>query len=229
MKRVHTARDILTLTRNIDSAVLNKDNAINSSKIEIISMHWYIQHYTPSIFQQAMFFEQIQRKTPTEPKNEERSLFIKNKNPQSFWNFELGTQEVINVPIRIFVGFQEVDRQNSQNLNNDTFCRPPVTSAHVVIGKERYPDNSVLINYDNDVYPQAYGQIKEAFKALKQDEFLQPYISEHDIRSSNDGDNIAYGLHVCDLRYQKNIESAEPSKVEFKFQQTSPLGYMVVL
>ena len=77
----------------------------------------------------------------------------------------MGTQEGINVPIWIFAGFQQLEGQDSQNWNNDTFCRPPAKSAHVVIGTEKNPDNSLLLNYDDDDPSQGYGQIKEAFKA----------------------------------------------------------------
>ena len=42
----------------------------------------------------------------------------------------------MNVPIRIFIGFQQRDRQDSQKLNIDTFCRLPVTSAQCNIGAE---------------------------------------------------------------------------------------------
>ena len=80
-----------------------------------------------------------------------------------------------------------------------------------------YPDNSLLSNYDDDDYSQGYGQIKEAFKALTQDDILQPYISEDEFRSSNDGDNIGYGLYAYDIRYEKNFECAQPVKVEFIF------------
>ena len=62
-----------------------------------------------------------------------------------------------------------MDRQNSQNLNNDTFYRPPVKSASVLIGRERYPDNSLLLNYDDNDYYQCYGQIKEAFNLNMKD------------------------------------------------------------
>ena len=37
----------LTLTLNSDNAVLNKGNAINNAKIKIISIDWYVPHYTP--------------------------------------------------------------------------------------------------------------------------------------------------------------------------------------
>ena len=98
-------------------------------------------------------------------------------NIQNFWTFELGTQEGINIPIWIFVAFQQNDRQNDQILNNDTFVRLPVISAQVVIGTERYPDSAILLNYDDDEYSQGYGQITEAFKALAKDDILKPYIT----------------------------------------------------
>ena len=231
MKGTYGLGYIITLTRNNDSAVLNKDNEINNTKIKINSIQWYVPHYRPAITQLATF-KQIQSETPTELQYPETSFFMKQLNTQILWSFELGTHEGINFPIWIFVGFQQIERQDSQNLNNDTFYRSPVTSAHVVIGTERYPDNSLLSNYDEDDYSQGYGQIKEVFKALTQADILQSYISEDDFRSSNDGDNIRYGLYAFDIRYQKNFESAQPVKVEFKFSaeiQPGIYGYSLVL
>ena len=153
-------------------------------------------------------------------------------NRQNLWNFELGIQECINVPIWIIVGFQQSDRQKSQNENNDTFYRPPVTSAQCIIGTEKYPDSATLLDYKDDDYSQGYGQNKEAFKALTKDDILIPYISDHDFRSSNDGNSIGYRLYVFDIRYQKNFESAQPIKVEFKFDGVVPAGiygYALVL
>ena len=40
---------------------------------------------------------------------------------QILWTFELGTQEGINVPVWIIVGFQQSDRQLDQNLYDDNF------------------------------------------------------------------------------------------------------------
>ena len=144
----------LTLTRNTNNAVLNKDNAINLGRIKINGIEWYVPHYTPSIQQQSILSKQILNKTPTEIKYLERSVFMKEVNTQSFWTFELGTQEGINIPIWIFVGFQQNVRQHDQNLNNDTFVRLSVISAQVVIGTEQYPDSGILLNYDDDDYSQ---------------------------------------------------------------------------
>ena len=52
------------------------------------------------------------------------------------------------------------------------------------------------------------------------------------IRSSNNGDDIGYNFYVFDIRYQKNLESAEPVKVEIKLSENIPagiFGYALVL
>ena len=37
----------LTITRNTDTAVLNKDNAVANGKVKINSLDWYVPHYGP--------------------------------------------------------------------------------------------------------------------------------------------------------------------------------------
>ena len=140
------------------------------------------------------------------------------------------TQEGINVPIRVYVAFQQSDRQHDQNLNNDLFARLPVISAQVAIGKERYPDTAILIKYDDDEYSQGYGQIKEALRALTKDDILQPYKTKDDFRLSNVGDCIGYNIHAFDIK--KKFESGQSVKVEFKFDGVVPAGvygYALVL
>ena len=222
----------LTLTGNTDNAVLNKDNAINIGRIKINGIEWYVPHYTPSMQQQSILSKQIVNKTPTENKYPQRSVFMKEVNTQNFWTFELGTQEGINIPIWVFVAFQQNDRQHDQNLNNDTFVRLPVISAQIVIGTERCPDSAILLNYDDDNYSQGYGQIKEAFRSLTKDDILKSYISEDDFRSSNEGNNFGYNIYDFDIRYQKNFENSQPVKVEFKFSENIAAGiygYALVL
>ena len=163
----------LTLTRNTNNAVLNKDNAVVNGRVKINSLDWYVPHYSTNLEEYTKLMTQIKKNTPTLLHYPERSVFMKEVNTQNLWNFELGTQEGINVPIWIFVAFQQNDRQNDQNLNNDTFYRPQVTSAQCIIGTEKYPDSGILLNYNDDDYSQGYGQIKEAFKALTKDDLLQ--------------------------------------------------------
>ena len=223
----------LTLKRNKDEAVIDKVAGIADARIKTDHIHWYVPHYTPSISQQGKMSKKISNKTPTELRYVERSVFMKKVNNQNVWNFELGSQENMNVPIWIIIRFQQQDRQEIQDLNSDTFCRLPVVSAQCVIGTEKYPDTRILLNYDDDDYSQGYHQIKEAFKVLTKDDILQPYISEEDVRTSNvRAADVGYNLYVFDIRYQKNYTASQPIKVEFNFDGVGPNnanGYALVL
>ena len=53
----------LTLTKNSDNAVLNKENAIAIGKVKINAIEWYVPHYTPSITQQNILMNQNVKKT----------------------------------------------------------------------------------------------------------------------------------------------------------------------
>ena len=98
------------------------------------------------------------------------------------------------------------NRQHDQNLNNDTFVRLPVISAQVVIGTGMYPDTDNLLNYSDDDYSQGYDQIKEAFKALTENNILNPYITEDDFRSFNDGDNMVIIYTALIFVIRKNFK-----------------------
>ena len=124
----------LTLTRHKGETVIDKAGGFADAIIKIDHIHWYIPHYTPSVEQQNILKKQIVNKTPTELRYIERSGFMKEVNNQDLWNLELGSQESMNVPPWIIIGFHQRDRQDSQNLNNDTFCRLTVVSAQCVIG-----------------------------------------------------------------------------------------------
>ena len=100
----------LTLTRNSDNAVLNKTKATAIGKIKINSIEWYVPHYTASLKEQGILMNQITDKIPTEFRCVERSVFMKEVNTQNLWSFELGTQEGVNVPKGIIVGFQQSDQ-----------------------------------------------------------------------------------------------------------------------
>ena len=81
----------------------------------------------------------------------------------------------LNVPIKLIIGFQQKDRQNSQNLNNDTFCVLPVTSAQCIIGTVKYPDAGIFLIYGDDDYSQGYARIKEDFRSQEMLSFNHTY------------------------------------------------------
>ena len=87
--------------------------------------------------QQKIKSKQTFSKVPTDLQYVESSNFMKEVNTTNFWTSELGTQEGINLPIWTIVCFQQRDRQDPQNLNNNTFYRPPVTPARCIIGTKK--------------------------------------------------------------------------------------------
>ena len=157
---------------------------------------------------------------------------MKEVNNQNLRKFELGSQESMKDPIRIFIGFIQRDRQDSQIFKNGTFCRLPITSCQCVIVAENYPDSGILSKYDDD-YSQGYGQINEAFGALTKDDILQPYILDQDLRSSNvRADDVGYNLYIFDIGYQQIFTAFRPIRVEFRFDGVVPNdinGYALVL
>ena len=110
---------------------------VTIADIKIDNIRWYVPNYTPSIPQQSILSEQILSKTPTKLRYIEQSVFMKEVINQNQWNFELSSQESMNVSIWINVGFQQRNRQDSQNLINDVFYRLQVTSAQWFIGTEK--------------------------------------------------------------------------------------------
>ena len=142
----------LTTTRSKGEAVVDKAASIADARIKVDHIHWYVPHYTPSIQQKCISSKQVLSKTPTEVRLIERSFLMKEVINQNLWNFDLGGPEGMNVPIWIITRFQQRDRRDSQNLNNDTFCRLRVVSAQCVIGTENYPDAGILLKYDDDDY-----------------------------------------------------------------------------
>ena len=100
-KATYGLRYELTLTRIKDDAVINKAGGISDARIRIDHIHWYVPYYTPSIQQQSLLSNQIFEKMPKELRYVERSVFMQEVNYQILWNFELGSQESMNVPIWI--------------------------------------------------------------------------------------------------------------------------------
>ena len=63
-----------------------------------------------------------------------------------------------------------------------------------ILGTVIYPDSGITIISDAYEYSQSYGQIEEVFRALIENDSLQPYISFADFSSFNDGIDVGYNL-----------------------------------
>ena len=108
---------------------------------------------------------------------------------------------------------KEIDKIHKK-VNIDTFHRHPVTSPEIIIGTEKKPISGIFSNYDDDDCTQGYGQVKEAYRALTKDDILKPYILDDDFISFKEGNSFGLYLYIFDIRYQKNIKSAQPIKLK---------------
>ena len=153
---------------------------------------------------------------------------MKEVSDQNLWNFELGSQESVNVPIWILIGFQQRDRQDSQNLKNDNFRRLPS-----VMGTEKNPDAGIFLKTLIMIIFKVLVTLKRAFRALTKDDILRPYISNHDFSYSNVRvDGVGYNLHDFDIRYQQNFTASQPNEIELKLDGVAPNdinGFALVL
>ena len=136
-KATQSSRYRIPLTSNSDAAVLNKTETMGDARIKVDKIHWYVPHYTHSLPQYGILSKQILSKTSTELRYFERPFFRIDVIDQNFWIFELDSQQNLNVPLWIVVGFQPRDGQSSQNLGNDNFCRLPVTGSQCIIGTKK--------------------------------------------------------------------------------------------
>ena len=80
------------------------------------------------------------------------------------------------------------------------------------------------MNYDADNYSHGYIRKKEAFRALTKDDILKPFKSFNDFTSSKINIDLGNNVYVSDIRYQKNLEGAQPIKVEIKNSENVPAG-----
>ena len=67
----------VTLKRNTNNAVINKDNATNEAKVKINSLSCYVPHYSPSLEEYIKLLNQITRRIPTQLHYPEKSVFKK--------------------------------------------------------------------------------------------------------------------------------------------------------
>ena len=89
----------LILIRNKDDSVIDKAVDIADARFQVDHFHRYVPHYTPSIQQQGILSKQILCKIPTELRYIERSVFMKEVENRHLWNFEVGSQQRMKVPV----------------------------------------------------------------------------------------------------------------------------------
>ena len=80
----------LTLTRNTDNAILNKTPATNIAKVKIISLDWYIPHYSPNLEECNKLMQQIKKKHSNTTSLSRKICFHERGKYSKYLDFRIG-------------------------------------------------------------------------------------------------------------------------------------------
>ena len=82
---------------------MHKAASIADARIKTDHIHWYVPHHAPCIRKQGILSKQILSKASRELRYIEQPVFMEEVTIPNLWNFELGSQESMNVPIFIII------------------------------------------------------------------------------------------------------------------------------
>ena len=138
----------ITLFRNHNDNVIYRTTA-DEAKISIIELSILVPHYTPSEPSQLFISDLMLKKEPINQYYVERSSYSKPVTTNSNFQFVLGVESSIEIPIYIIIGFQSAERSGPNQLqNNAIFDNLDIVQTSCKIGSVRYPDTPFILDYD---------------------------------------------------------------------------------
>ena len=181
------------------------------AKLTINDISLYVSHYTPSVENQTLVTNVVLNKEPITMGYVERKVFTKQVNTNSSWNFELGVEAGMQLPIYVIVGFQSADRLGpAQTQNNGVFDQLPIIEAYCKIGSVKYPDESINLDYLRNDYDDGYNEVLKFFREYVGEQTVTPYITFQDFKEK-------YNLYLFDLRNQRDHIASQQVTATFKF------------
>ena len=184
-----------TLRLNSSNNVIIRSAGVDTAKVDVKDISWYIPHYEPNIENQQLVLDQVLNKNPTELYYTERTVFRKDVNTNNNWTFELGNSGE-STPTFVIVGFQATNKNDSQTHDNPTFDRLSVSNAAGKIGSENHSDDGIEYDYDRGKFDQAYSEIENIYHLKCETNLPNPFTDLHKFRRN-------YNVYVFDLFKQK--------------------------
>ena len=77
-----------TLRLNSSNNVIIRSAGVDTAKVDVKDISWYIPHYEPNIENQQLVLDQVLNKNPTELYYTERTVFRKDVDTNNKWTFE---------------------------------------------------------------------------------------------------------------------------------------------
>ena len=178
--------------------------------VTINSLNLFVPKFIPSTSTQVIFNESIMNNytitfdswyTERKISNDGREL-----------QFDIGSAQQINSPKYLISAFQTNARTTPNKATNPAiFDNNNVSKYFVEIDGIRYPQDGVIINYEESSYLDQYRDSKLFYKEYVGEELLLPYKSHSEMK-------YRYPIQITDLRYQ--VDHVSPKKIQL-FQEFS--------
>ena len=178
--------------------------------VTINSLYLYVPKLIPSTTTQVMFNESIMNNytitfdswyTERKISNSGRELQV-----------DISSAQHINSPKYLISAFQtNAGTTPGKDVNPAIFDNNNVTKYFVEIDGVRYPQDGVLINFEQNSYLDQYRDLKLFYKEYVGEELLQPYITYPEMK-------YRYPIQITDLRHQ--VDHITPKKIQL-FEEVS--------
>ena len=162
--------------------------------VTINSLYLFVPTLIPNTETQLMFNESVQ--------NNYRIFFEdwfsdRRIVSDTITQIDIGSAQQVNSPKYINWAHQTAARLNTpdKGLNISRFDNLNVQKYYVEIDSQRYPRDSVPINYPENDYMDQYRKLKIFYKECVGEELLNLFVSYPDMKSK-------YPIQVIDLRFQ---------------------------
>ena len=184
-------------------------NIIYSSMVDDINvtnnnLYLYVPNLIPSVETQVMFNEATQNnyKISFDEWYTERRIIS-----DTITQMDIGTSQDVNSPKYLIDAHQTRIRADTANKNNNIaiFDNLNLQKYYVEIDSVRYPQDSVLVNYEQNDYIEPYKDLKLFFKEYIREELMSPFISYPDMKTK-------YPFQIIDLRHQP--DHITPKKIQ---------------
>ena len=177
-------------------------------KVTINNLYLYVPNLIPSVETQVLFNEATQNiyKISYDEYFTERRLIS-----DMIVQVDIGSSQKVNSPKYLICAHQLKDRIDTpiSTKNVAIFDHLNLKKYYVEIDGQRYPRDSVLLNYDQNDYIEQYKDLKLFFKEYIGEPLLSPFISYTDMKSK-------YPIEIIDLRHQP--DHITPKKIQI-FQE----------
>ena len=202
---------LMLKTNNLQDIIFS--SMVDDINVTINNLYLFIPNLIPSVETQLMFSEAPQnnyRISFDEWYTERRTI------SDMLVQQDIGSAQQVNSPKYLFSAHQSQPRTAApdKKIIIAIFDNLDLRKYYVDIDGQRYPRDSVLVNYDENDYVQQYKELKLFFREYIGEPILNTLISYTDMKTINP-------IEIIDLRHQP--DHITPKKIQpFREYGTDP-------